>query len=50
VLDVAAGWQGLKAFIEGLSFSNYSDTLGDEVFWTAIRTSVIVGLLTAAVG
>lgn len=33
----------------GLSFDNYSEVLGRETFWKAIRTSVLFGLATAAI-
>jgi putrescine transport system permease protein len=31
VLDVAAGWQGLRDFVAGLSFANYVTLAGDDL-------------------
>src|SRR5882757_8879710 len=32
VLDLAAGWQGLRDFVAGLSFANYLTLAGDDLY------------------
>jgi putrescine transport system permease protein len=54
LLDLAAGWEGLNAFISGLNLDNYWTLLTDDLylfaFWTSLRIATLGALLTLAVG
>ncbi len=54
LLDLAAGWEGLKAFAAGLNLDNYWTLLTDDLYASALLTSLRIAalgaLLTLAVG
>src|ERR1700692_2795299 len=45
VLDLAAGWQGLKDFVAGLSFANYATLAGDDLYVFSYLKSLKVAAL-----
>jgi putrescine transport system permease protein len=53
-LDLAGGWQGVKAYFAGLDFENYVFLTEDDLYWKAYLSSVKIAglstLLTLAVG
>jgi putrescine transport system permease protein len=49
VLDLAAGWQGLKDFLAGLSFSNYLTLAGDDLYAFSYLKSLEVAALSTAI-
>jgi len=42
LLDLAAGWQGLKDFLGGLSFGNYAMLVSDSLYATSYLRSVLI--------
>jgi putrescine transport system permease protein len=54
LLDLAAGWDGIKAFAAGLNFDNYGTLLSDDLyisaFWTSLRIAALGTFLTLLVG
>ena len=48
-LDVAAGWAGLKAFLGGLSFSNYGLLAQDDVYLLSYLKSLQIAALSTLV-
>jgi putrescine transport system permease protein len=49
VLDVAAGWQGIRDFVAGLSFSNYVTLLGDDLYFLSYLKSLKVAAVSTAI-
>src|SRR5579859_7331239 len=49
VLDLAAGWQGMRDFIAGLSFGNYIMLAGDDLYVFAYLKSLKVAALATAI-
>lgn len=53
-LDLSEGWQGIKAFVAELDFSNYVFLTTDDLYWKAylssVRIAAIATLLTLLVG
>ena len=45
-LDLAAGWQGLKDFIAGLSFENYVTLVSDSLYWSSYLRSLQIAALS----
>ncbi len=54
LLDIAAGWEGIRAFLGGLNVDNYWTLFTDDLylfaFWTSLRIAAVGALLTLAVG
>jgi putrescine transport system permease protein len=54
LLDLAAGWEGLKAFAGGLNLDNYATLLTDDLYLftllTSLRIAALGTLLTLLVG
>jgi putrescine transport system permease protein len=52
--DLAAGWQGIRAFVAELDFANYVFLTTDDLYWKAylssVRIAAIATLLTLLVG
>ncbi len=49
VLDLAAGWQGIRDFLAGLSLSNYITISGDDLYvFSYLKSLKIAALSTAA--
>jgi putrescine transport system permease protein len=48
VLDVAAGWQGLRDFVAGLSFANYATLAGDDLYVFSYLKSLKVAAASTA--
>jgi putrescine transport system permease protein len=46
VLDFAAGWQGLREFIAGLSFDNYATLFSDALYATSYGRSLAIAALS----
>ena len=49
LLDPAAGWQGLRDFISGLTFGNYLTLAGDDLYVFAYLKSLKVAALATAI-
>ncbi|MFW2544138.1 ABC transporter permease subunit [Primorskyibacter sp. 2E107] len=53
-LDLAAGWEGLRAFLSGLDFENFTFLTKDDLYWKAYLSSLQIAaistLLTLLVG
>jgi putrescine transport system permease protein len=54
LFDLAAGWEGFKAFVGGLSLDNYWTLFTDDLYlfalWSSLRIAALGALLTLAVG
>ncbi|HWN51692.1 MAG TPA: ABC transporter permease subunit [Xanthobacteraceae bacterium] len=48
VLDVAAGWQGIRDFVAGLSFANYITIAGDDLYVFSYLKSLKVAAVSTA--
>jgi len=48
VLDVAAGWQGIRDFVAGLSFANYITIAGDDLYVLSYLKSLKVAAASTA--
>ena len=46
VLDLAAGWDGIKDFVAGLSLSNYASLLGDPLYLSSYAKSLKVAAVS----
>ena len=49
VLDLAAGWQGLRDFVAALSFANYVTLAGDDLYLFSYLKSLKVAALSTAI-
>jgi putrescine transport system permease protein len=49
VLDIAAGWQGVKDFVGGLSFANYLMLAGDDLYLFSYLRSLTVATVATAI-
>jgi putrescine transport system permease protein len=49
VLDLAAGWQGVRDFVAGLSFANYVSLAGDDLYVFSYLKSLEVAALSTAI-
>src|SRR3984893_8026663 len=49
VLDVAAGWQGIRDFVAGLSFANYITIAGDDLYVFSYLKSLKVAAVSTAI-
>jgi putrescine transport system permease protein len=49
VLDLAAGWAGLRAFLEELSLSTYALLVGDDIYFFSYLKSLQVAALSTLV-
>jgi putrescine transport system permease protein len=49
VLDLAAGWQGIKDFVGGLSLENYASLASDELYFFSYLRSLIVAAVSTAI-
>jgi putrescine transport system permease protein len=49
VLDVAAGWQGLRDFVAGLSLANYVTLAGDDLYVLSYLKSLKVAAVSTAI-
>jgi putrescine transport system permease protein len=49
VLDPAAGWEGLKEFLAGLSFGNYAAIAADSLYLSSYLKSLQVAALSTAI-
>jgi putrescine transport system permease protein len=49
VFDLAAGWQGLKDFVGGLSFENYRSLASDDIYLFSYLRSLTVAAVSTAV-
>src|ERR1044072_7651275 len=54
LLDLSAGWEGLKAFLGGLSLDSYASVFTDSLYvwsyWKSIQIAAISTLILLAVG
>jgi len=48
MLDVAAGWQGIRDFVAGLSFANYITIAGDDLYLLSYLKSLKVAAASTA--
>ncbi|MHA6347126.1 ABC transporter permease subunit [Roseivivax sp. CAU 1761] len=48
-LDLAAGWEGVKAFFAGLDFENYVFLTQDDLYWKAYLSSLGIALVSTAI-
>ncbi len=49
VLDLAAGWQGVKDFLAGLSIDNYKTLIGDDLYLYSYLKSLQVAALSTLI-
>jgi putrescine transport system permease protein len=49
VFDIAAGWQGLKDFVGGLSLANYATLVGDDLYLFSYLRSLTVATVATAI-
>jgi putrescine transport system permease protein len=49
VLDLAAGWQGLKDFVGGLSFENYRSLASDDIYLFSYLRSLTVAAVSTVI-
>jgi putrescine transport system permease protein len=49
VFDLAAGWQGIKAFISGLSWENYASLASDDLYLFSYLRSLTVAAVSTAI-
>src|ERR1043165_9497507 len=54
LLDLSAGWEGLKAFLGGLSLDSYASVFADSLYvwsyWKSIQIAAISTAILLAVG
>jgi putrescine transport system permease protein len=48
VLDLAAGWEGIKIFFAGLGLDNYATLLSDDIYWLSYLKSLKVAAVSTA--
>src|SRR5262249_46706684 len=46
VLDISAGWQGLKDFFAGLSIDNYARLFSDEIYISSYLRSIWIAIVS----
>jgi putrescine transport system permease protein len=49
VLDLAAGWQGVRDFVAGLSFASYVTLAGDDLYMLSYLKSLKVAAVSTAI-
>jgi putrescine transport system permease protein len=49
VLDVAAGWAGIKDFVAGLGLDNFASLLSDDIYARSYLKSLQVGAVSTAI-
>jgi putrescine transport system permease protein len=49
VFDLAAGWQGIKDFVGGLSFENYRSLASDDIYLFSYLRSVTVAVVSTVI-
>ena len=49
VLDLAAGWQGMRDFVAGLSFDNYCCSASDSLYVTSYLRSLVIAALSTLI-
>jgi putrescine transport system permease protein len=49
VLDLAAGWQGIKDFVGGLSLENYASLASDDLYFFSYLRSLTVAAVSTAI-
>jgi putrescine transport system permease protein len=49
VFDVAAGWQGVRDFLAGLSFANYVTLVGDDLYLFSYLKSLKIGAVSTVI-
>jgi putrescine transport system permease protein len=49
VLDLAAGWQGLKDFLAGLTIENYTRLIGDEIYLYSYLKSLQIAAISTVI-
>jgi putrescine transport system permease protein len=49
VLDLAAGWQGVKDFLAGLTIENYTRLIGDEIYLHSYLKSLQVAAISTGI-
>ena len=49
VFDLAAGWQGIKDFVAGLSLENYATLAGDDLYLFSYLRSLKVAAVSTAI-
>ncbi len=47
-LDLAAGWEGLKAFVSGLTLENYARLVSDDLYIASYLKSLQIALISTA--
>jgi putrescine transport system permease protein len=48
VLDLSAGWEGLRAFVSALSFDNYALLVSDSLYLMSYLRSIVIALIATA--
>ena len=49
VLDLAAGWEGIKSFVSGLGLDNYATLFSDEIYGLSYLKSLKVAAVATAI-
>jgi putrescine transport system permease protein len=49
VLDLAAGWQGIKGFVAGLSLENYATLASDDLYFFSYLRSLTVAAVSTVI-
>jgi putrescine transport system permease protein len=49
VLDLAAGWQGIKDFVTGLSAANFATLVSDDIYYLSYFKSLVVAFVSTAI-
>lgn len=48
VLDLSAGWEGIRAFVSALSFDNYALLFSDPLYLLSYVRSIVIALVSTA--
>src|SRR5262249_41779450 len=49
VLDPAAGWEGVRNFLAGLSFDNFATLVSDDIYYLSYLKSLLVAFVSTAI-
>src|SRR5690349_24498657 len=49
VLDLAAGWEGIKSFVSGLGLDNYATLFSDEIYGLSYLKSLKIAAVSTAI-
>ena len=49
VLDLSAGWAGVRDFVGGLSFGNFATLVSDDIYYLSYLKSLLVAFVSTAI-